>query len=141
VKEIQTDSPEATQTFAQNWVADLAPGSVIALHGELGAGKTCFVQGLAQGLGVDQPVSSPTYTLVNEYAGRLSLYHLDLYRMHSEQEILDIGFDDYLEGNGITVIEWAERGASLLPPETFHVTLLPGDSESERCIRIEGGPL
>ncbi|HMP90527.1 MAG TPA: tRNA (adenosine(37)-N6)-threonylcarbamoyltransferase complex ATPase subunit type 1 TsaE [Kiritimatiellia bacterium] len=130
-----TDSPEATMEWAANWVATLPRGAVIALHGELGAGKTCFVKGLAKGLNVQGPVHSPTFTLVNEYRGAIPLYHLDLYRLHGEEEAWDIGIENYLESDGITAIEWAERISHLLPDNTLHVCLDYGAGPDQRVIK------
>jgi tRNA threonylcarbamoyladenosine biosynthesis protein TsaE len=116
--------------------ASLKAGDIVALHGDLGAGKTCFIRGLARGLGVTRTVHSPTFTLINEYPGRLTLYHMDLYRIRNADEALDFGLDDYLFGNGVCAIEWAERIARLLPPETIRVTLAMGGTEDERHIEI-----
>ena len=121
--------------WAAAWVKTLSRGAVIALHGDLGAGKTCFVQGLAAGLGVKGPVHSPTFTLINEYRGDVPLYHLDLYRLHSEDEAWDIGIDQYLSGDGITAIEWAERIAHLLPANTYHIGLDYGPESNQRIIK------
>lgn len=129
--------PAETRAFARQMAAQLGPGAVLALHGDLGAGKTCFVQGLAAGLDVQQPVSSPTYTLVNEYRGRLPLYHVDLYRLHSVDEALDMGLDDYLDGTGITAIEWPERAATALPARTRHIRFTHGQTPTDRVIRLE----
>ncbi len=125
-----------TQAFAERLARDLRPGSVLALHGPLGAGKTCFVQGLAAGLKVTQPVSSPTYTLVNEYEGRLPLYHIDLYRLQSADQALDMGLDEYVDGAGVTAIEWPERADGVLPERTTHIFLAHGKQANERLIRI-----
>jgi tRNA threonylcarbamoyladenosine biosynthesis protein TsaE len=131
-----THSAEETITLGRR-LAERAPaGTVIALHGELGAGKTCFVKGLALGLGVTQEVTSPTFTIIHEYrGGRLPLYHIDLYRLDTVQQALDIGIDDYLHNDGVTVIEWAERIESLLPANTTHIrfTLL---TDTSRQIEI-----
>ena len=121
------------------WVHSLPAGTVIALHGDLGAGKTCFVKGLARGLDVEGPVHSPTFTLINEYRGRLPLYHLDLYRLHGPEDALAIGIDQYLPGDGITAIEWADRIESILPANTIHIMLLHGDEPDHREIRILPG--
>jgi tRNA threonylcarbamoyladenosine biosynthesis protein TsaE len=129
--------PDETRAFARQMATQLGPGTVLALHGDLGAGKTCFVQGLAAGLDVQQPVSSPTYTLVNEYRGRLPLYHVDLYRLHSADAALDMGLDEYLDGAGITAIEWPERAAAVLPARTRHIQFSHGQTPSERIIRLE----
>lgn len=114
---------------------------IIALHGNLGAGKTCFTQGLAQAAGVTEPVCSPTYTLISEYQGTLPFHHIDLYRLGSSQEAYDLGLDEYLEIGGITVIEWAERAAELIPTDAIHVRLERGDEEQTRIIKIVENPL
>ncbi len=112
----------------------LASGDVISLVGELGAGKTVFTQGLALGLNIREPITSPTFTLVKEYEGRLTLYHFDLYRLESEVELVDLGIDEYLYADGVSVIEWGERAASLLPEERLEVDMVRGKKESERKI-------
>jgi tRNA threonylcarbamoyladenosine biosynthesis protein TsaE len=95
----------------------LHPGDVLALTGELGTGKTRWIQGVCRGLEVIDPVTSPTFTLVNEYQGRCPVYHIDLYRLDQSSEVLSFGLDDYLYGNGISLIEWAERAGNFLPAE------------------------
>lgn len=122
--------------WAMTWAHHLSAGTIIALHGDLGAGKTCLVQGLARGLDIQGPVHSPTFTLINEYRGRLPLYHLDLYRLRGEQDALDIGIEQYLPGDGITVIEWADRIQTLLPDQTFHVLLDHGPEPHQRTITL-----
>lgn len=114
---------------------------VIALHGNLGAGKTCFTQGLAQAAGVKEPVCSPTYTLISEYQGTVPFHHIDLYRLGGPEEAYDLGLDEYLETDGITVIEWAERAAEMLPPHTIHIRLERGDDEQVRTIEVIENPL
>lgn len=116
-----TNSPEETKKLAWELAGKLVPGSVLALHGDLGSGKTCFVQGLAEALGVKEIVNSPTFAVVNEYYGRLRLYHVDLYRVKSEAEAETLGIDDCLEGDGITAVEWPEVFASILPKDAIHV--------------------
>lgn len=98
-----------------------APSTVLALHGELGSGKTCFVQGLGEALGIQAPMTSPTFTLINEYAGARPLYHIDLYRIQDPEELFSIGLLDYFDKPGITAIEWAERAGDLIPPNAIHV--------------------
>jgi len=132
---------EFFQTLEKNKGGGSASPAVIALHGNLGAGKTCFTQGLAQAAGVTEPVCSPTYTLISEYQGDVPFHHIDLYRLSGPQEALDLGLDEYLETDGITVIEWAERVAELLPPNTIHVRLTRGDDEQTRTIEIVENPL
>ncbi len=117
---IISHSPEETAAYGAQLGASARRGDVFALSGDLGAGKTQFVKGLATGLGcAPDGVTSPTFTLVHEYvAGRLPLFHFDFYRLESEDEALGIGLDDYLSGDGILAIEWAEKYARLLPKET-----------------------
>lgn len=114
---------------------------VVALHGNLGAGKTCFTQGLAQAAGVTEPVCSPTYTLISEYQGTVPFHHIDLYRLGGPEEAYDLGLDEILETDGITVIEWAERAAELIPPDAIHIRLERGDDEQVRTIEIIENPL
>ena len=111
----------------------LKPGTVIAYSGDLGAGKTAFTRGIARGLGILEPVTSPTYTIVNEYdTGRLPLFHFDMYRLHSSEDLWDIGWEDYLERNGVCAVEWSENVADALENPLFiHIEKL-GDT----CRRI-----
>lgn len=112
---LRLDSAEQTRHLGQRLGRLLVGGDVVLLSGELGAGKTCLTQGLALGLGVplDEPVSSPSYTLMNHHRGRLDLYHFDLYRLSEADELFEIGFDEYLHGAGVTVVEWFDRIADL----------------------------
>jgi tRNA threonylcarbamoyladenosine biosynthesis protein TsaE len=129
------NSTEATQAFGEGWAADLTGGEIFALHGVLGAGKTQLVKGLARGLGYSGDVSSPTFTIVHEYrGGRLPIYHLDLYRLKTESEGIDIGLEEYLPSDGVTVIEWPDRLATILPPDVRHWEL-EVVSLTERVIR------
>jgi tRNA threonylcarbamoyladenosine biosynthesis protein TsaE len=115
------------------------PGDVIALVGELGAGKTCLTKGIARGLGVTEryPVTSPTFTLVNEYPGRLALYHLDLYRLAGSDDLIDLGYEEYCYGRGITVVEWADKIKDILPEGSLFVSMTYID-ETTREIELEG---
>lgn len=131
-----TNCPEETRALAENLLANLPGGAIIALHGELGAGKTCFVKGLAAALNVHQPITSPTYTIANEYSGRLKLYHIDFYRINNADEALALGFDDYLESEAVCAIEWPERVEDLLPATTIRVNLEPGNGADQRRITI-----
>jgi tRNA threonylcarbamoyladenosine biosynthesis protein TsaE len=128
-------SPEETQAIGERLGARLVAGSVVACTGELGAGKTCFLQGLARGLGVTGDVTSPTFVLVNHYRGRLPVYHLDAYRTGSLTELVDLGLEEMLHGDGVTVIEWADKLLPLLPARTIHVHL-SGLGDEPREIRI-----
>ena len=129
------NSVESAQAFGESWAADLVGGEILALHGVLGAGKTQLAKGLAHGLGYQGDVTSPTFTIVHEYrGGRLTMFHIDLYRIQDEREAIHIGLEEYLPGDGITVIEWPERIAALLPPQTQHWSL-EVVSLTERVIR------
>lgn len=119
-----TDSEEETLELARKLAADAREGDVFALNGDLGAGKTVFARGFAQGLGIDAPVTSPTFTILQVYEeGRLPLYHFDIYRISDIMELYDVGFDEYLVGQGVCVIEWADMAKTLLPENTTRITL------------------
>jgi len=129
------NSVEAAQAFGESWAAGLVGGEIFALHGVLGAGKTQLAKGIARGLGFTGDVTSPTFTMVQEYlGGRLPMYHVDLYRIGSMKEAIDMGLEEYLPSDGITVIEWPDRVAPLLPPSTQH-WMLEVVSLTERVIR------
>ena len=115
--------------------ATLGPGDVVALTGELGAGKTCFVQGLARGLGAAIWPTSPTFVLVNEYRADLPIHHVDAYRVAGPAEMVDVGLLELIDGDGVTVIEWADTVAALLPPRTIHVAI-DGVGDEPRTISI-----
>lgn len=136
-----SNSPAQTWQIAAEFFQTLDAPAVIALHGNLGAGKTCFTQGLAQAAGVKEPVCSPTYTLISEYQGTVPFHHIDLYRLCGPEEVLDLGFEEILESGGITVIEWAERAAELLPSVTVHIRLERGEDENVRFIQVIENPL
>jgi tRNA threonylcarbamoyladenosine biosynthesis protein TsaE len=132
------NSVEVAQAFGERWAPDLKGGEVIALSGVLGAGKTQLVKGLARGLGYRGQVTSPTFTLVNEYVGgRLPLYHIDLYRIKTAEEAIAFGIEDYLPGKGVTVVEWPERIEALLPEGTQHWDIQVA-SLTERVIQRRG---
>ena len=119
-------------------IADaLEPGDVVALIGDLGTGKTALTGYIAEGLGVKEEISSPTFTIIREYrSGRLPLYHFDVYRLGSGDELLDIGAEDMLDGDGVCVIEWADIAADVLPEDSLIVSLSYGGSENERTAEI-----
>ncbi len=138
---VTTTSPEETAGVGEDLGRTLAAGAVVALIGELGAGKTCFTQGLARGLGVTTHATSPTFVLVNEYRGRLPVHHVDAYRTESLTEALDLGLAEILDGDGVTVIEWADRLLPLLPPHTIVVRITGlGDEPREITIRRRSPP-
>ena len=126
ISQIKSEGPEQTWAAAAALMESLEPGTVIALHGDLGAGKTCFIQGLAVAMGITDPITSPTYTLIGEYEGRMKLNHIDLYRLSNSVEALGIGLEEYLESDGITAIEWAERAEEILPESMLHVSIERG---------------
>lgn len=137
ITRITTKSAEETRAAARSLKPLLKPGMVLALHGDLGTGKTCFVQGLAEALGCAAAVTSPTFTLLNEYPGEIPLYHADLYRLDDAREIERAGLLDSAGDDGVLAIEWAERAASLLPAHTIHVRLVAGSGSTVRAIEIE----
>jgi tRNA threonylcarbamoyladenosine biosynthesis protein TsaE len=131
--QLTTRSESETRDLAARLAAMLSPGDVLLLRGDLGAGKTTFTQGLAQGLGIHAPVTSPTFTLVQEYrGGRLPLTHFDLYRLDGPDEVFDLGFFDYLEQGGVVVVEWPERLGADLPEEWLAVELAIEEDDARR---------
>jgi len=132
---IALDAPDAaaTQAVAARLAALLRPGDVVGLVGDLGAGKTTFVQGLARALGVPGPISSPTFTLVHEHArGRLPLFHWDAYRLAGPADLADLGWDEYLRAGGVVVVEWADRIADALPAERIDIVIVEADENGRR---------
>ena len=138
--EIVTNSPAETEAAGADLAARLGPGSVIAFTGDLGAGKTAFTRGLARGLGIKERVTSPTFTIVNEYeGGRLPLFHFDMYRLEGADALFDIGWEDYLDRGGVCAVEWSELAEEALPPETVFVTIARSpEADNSRVITIEG---
>ena len=146
--QITTHSADETQALGQKLASRLAPGDVIAYFGDLGAGKTAFTRGLAQGLGITDPVTSPTYTIVNEYlSGRIPLFHFDMYRLSSSDELFDIGWEDYLSRGGVCAVEWSENVEDALQdairvtiekdadePDTRHITITGGARFEDPCL-------
>ncbi len=135
--ELRSSSAEETQRLGFAVGERACAGDVYLLSGPLGAGKTCFTQGLARGLGVEGYVRSPTFVLMTRHTGRLTLHHIDLYRIGSLEEAWDLGLDEQLFGAGVCVIEWAERAEDLLPEDALWLEFNYGDSESGRGITID----
>jgi len=135
---IETHTELETNTLAKRLALLLKAGDVITLEGDLGAGKTTFTKGLAQGLGIKRTVSSPTFTIVKEYSGELPLYHMDVYRLENSDE--DIGFDEYFHGNGITVIEWAQFIEDYLPKNLLNINITYVDEHSRAFEFTSVGP-
>lgn len=131
-----TENEHETSGVGKKLAKELSPGSVIALYGDLGAGKTAFVRGLAEGLGLSARVSSPTFTIVNEYLGDTPLFHFDMYRLSDADELFEIGWEDYLRRGGICAVEWSENVPGAFPPETIYVKI-EKTGETGRKIIIE----
>jgi tRNA threonylcarbamoyladenosine biosynthesis protein TsaE len=135
--EIKTRTPEETAQFAEKLAQFLQPGDVIALEGDLGAGKTTFTKGLAKGLDIKKTVNSPTFTIIKEYRGKLPLYHMDVYRVEDSYE--DLGFDEYFEGDGVTVVEWAHLIDEQLPPQILTIYLYHEDQDNRKIVLVPKG--
>jgi tRNA threonylcarbamoyladenosine biosynthesis protein TsaE len=137
--EFITHSPEETASLGARLAQVLRAGDVVAFTGDLGAGKTAFVSGMARGLGIEDRVTSPTFTIVNEYeGGRLPLFHFDMYRLGSADELFDVGWEDYLARGGVCAVEWTENVAEAIEPDAVRVSIRRGDDESSRIIHIQG---
>ena len=135
-------SAQETESIGEALAKELRPGDVLAFTGSLGMGKTAFTRGLARGLGCRGRVTSPTFTIVNEYEGAIPLFHFDMYRLGSSDELFDIGWDDYLARGGVCAVEWSERGADALPEGTIFVDIARGaEGEDSRVITVTGGSL
>ncbi len=138
---LTTNSPEETRAFGKEMAGRLRRGSVLAFSGDLGAGKTCLIQGICEGLAVAGPVSSPTFIIANEYAGRLGdgqevpVFHLDLYRIERQADLDGLGWEEYLYGDGICLVEWADRAPHIFPKDVFKVRIEVA-GESERSITV-----
>ena len=132
---LATTSPDATRAVAAALADMLVPGDLVLLVGDLGAGKTAFAQGLARGLGVDEPVTSPTFTIVQEYLGRLPLTHVDVYRLERLQDLHDLGFDEMVD-DGVTVVEWGDLVEQVVPAEHLVVRIEPGMADTERVLDL-----
>ncbi|MBG9542656.1 tRNA (adenosine(37)-N6)-threonylcarbamoyltransferase complex ATPase subunit type 1 TsaE [Cytobacillus firmus] len=130
--EFISKKPEDTMGFSEKLGNLLQPGDVLALEGDLGAGKTTFTKGLAKGLNITRNVNSPTFTIIKEYHGRYPLYHMDVYRVEDSFE--DLGFDEYFDGNGVTVVEWAHLVKEQLPEELLTIYLYLDDHDSRRLV-------
>ena len=133
-----TNSPEETEALGAAYAKVVTPGTILAYRGDLGAGKTAFTRGLARGLGYSHPVTSPTYTIVNEYlGGRIPLFHFDMYRLSCSDDLFDIGWEDYLDRNGVCAVEWSENVADAMENALWVTIEKIGDNE--RRITVEGG--
>lgn len=132
-----SNSVDETKKIAAELAKKLSAGDVLCMYGDLGAGKTAFVQGLAAGLGITEPITSPTFTIVNEYYGSLPLYHFDVYRISDSDEMYEVGYEEYIYGDGVSVIEWAELIEDILPKKRYNVTISKNLAEDADYRKIE----
>jgi tRNA threonylcarbamoyladenosine biosynthesis protein TsaE len=133
-----TNSAEETEKLGERIARKLKPGDVVALFGEMGAGKTALTRGIARGLGVPDGVSSPTFALVHEYRGRVPVYHFDMYRVESWDDLYSTGFFDYLDSGGILIVEWSENIENAIPDQALRVRISRGSGDNERLISVDG---
>ncbi len=134
-RRVVTSSQQETEKFGEEFAEGLKPGTVVGLVGELGAGKTCFVRGVCRGLDVEDQISSPTFVIINQYQAKFPIYHFDLYRLTIPEEILELGYEEYFYGDGVCLIEWADKIEALMPEDSIEVQIRIGDDE-EREIAI-----
>lgn len=135
---VVTRSTDETLALARSVGELLRPGDVVSLAGDLGTGKTVFARGVARALGVDEPVVSPTFTIVREYEGRVPVVHVDVYRIETFQELHDLGFEEVVRDDAVTLVEWGDVVDGMLPGERLDVRLVAGADDDERVIEIEG---
>jgi tRNA threonylcarbamoyladenosine biosynthesis protein TsaE len=138
VERALTHSTDETLELAGTVGELLRAGDVVSLVGDLGAGKTVFARGIARALGVTEPVVSPSFTIVREYDGRMPLVHVDVYRIDTVQELYDLGFEELVRDDAVTLVEWGDMIDGLLPVDRLDVRLAPGDTDDERVVEIEG---
>lgn len=132
-----TESAEETSRIGEKLGRLVNEGNIICLSGDLGAGKTAFTKGIAKGMGVEDYVTSPTYTIINEYEGRLPLYHFDVYRLNDVEEMYELGYEEYFFGDGVVVVEWADIVRDIIPGERLWITILNARGDDTREIIIE----
>jgi tRNA threonylcarbamoyladenosine biosynthesis protein TsaE len=139
--EIRINGLKETEDFGIKLGKLLEPGDIVCLNGELGAGKTTMTKSIGIGLGVEEYITSPTFTLINQYRGRMPVYHFDVYRLENVEELYDLGFDEYFFGNGVCIIEWAEKIERMLPEDRLVIDIKNGKNIDERTLHISGhGP-
>ncbi len=138
--EVISRSPEQTREVGAKLGELVEAGDIVLLGGQLGVGKACLTQGIARGLGIDEYVISPSFVLLREYGGRLSLYHIDFYRLDRIEEVIQLGLDDYLYGNGICVVEWAEKGLGMLPGEHLLIEMQHLSATRRKLSFVPEGP-
>ena len=133
---LMSHSPEDTREIGRLMGQNAGPGDIFLLTGELGAGKTCLTQGIAWGLGVEGYVRSPTFVIAARYSGRATVHHIDLFRLRDAEEAWDLGLEEYLHGDGVCVVEWAEKAADIFPMNSMWIALEYGAGETERLVEI-----
>lgn len=138
MSKVFVNTQEETERLGMKLAKVLKPGSVVALCGDLGAGKTTLTKAIAKGLGITSLVTSPTFTIIHEYKeGRLPFYHFDVYRLDDEEELHELGYEEYFYGDGVSVVEWADRVEGCLPKDAIRIKIFYGDGENERIFHIE----
>lgn len=135
---IELNSLKKTRKFGEKLGEILRSGDLISLMGDLGAGKTTLTQSIARGLGIDDYVTSPTFTLINEYEGRIPLYHFDVYRLGDIEELYDLGYEEYFYSNGVTIVEWGDKVLEAFPKDRINIDIKKGKSFEDRVIYIYG---
>ncbi len=138
VLEIRLNSLEETEEFGIKLGRSLRRGDILCLNGDLGAGKTTLTKSIGLGLGVEEYITSPTFALINQYSGRLPVYHFDVYRLENVEELFDLGFDEYFYGNGVCIIEWADKIDRMIPKERIVIDIEKGNNLNERIFKFSG---
>ncbi|MBC8590043.1 tRNA (adenosine(37)-N6)-threonylcarbamoyltransferase complex ATPase subunit type 1 TsaE [Lachnospiraceae bacterium NSJ-29] len=136
--EIKLNSLQETEEFGIRLGKLLKSGDILCLNGDLGAGKTTMTKSIGIGLDVEEYITSPTFALINQYRGRIPVYHFDVYRLENVDELYDLGFDEYFFGNGVCIIEWAEKINKMIPKEKIVINIQKGNNENERILHIDG---
>lgn len=136
--EIKLNNLEETEKFGIKLGKLLKRGDILCLNGDLGAGKTTLTKSIGLGLGVDEYITSPTFALINQYSGRIPVYHFDVYRLENAHELYDLGFDDYFYGNGVCIIEWADKIERMIPKERTVIDIEKGNNVDGRILKISG---
>lgn len=136
MKKLEINSLEEMEDFGYKLGCLFEGGEVVTLNGDLGAGKTTLTKSIARGLGIEEHITSPTFTIVNEYEGRLKLYHFDVYRLESPDEMYDLGYEEYFYSDGVSVVEWAEIVYQTLPEEKLEIYIYRGEGDEQRTIKL-----
>ena len=136
--EIKLNNLEETNEFGIRLGENLIVGDILCLNGDLGAGKTTLSKSIGLGLGVSEYITSPTFSLINQYSGRIPVYHFDVYRLENVDELFDLGFDEYFYGSGVCIIEWADKIEKMIPKERIVIDIEKGNNSNERIIKLSG---